>query len=203
MQAADSLSFLETNIDLMLGFASTGKYSKAEAARKIEEMYERIQIPAAKELARPMWEQIKVRLGIRSLYLRPQSLAELFALLRVHGANVRLRAGGTDLLVRLRKGSEWPAVIVDLKRVAELGADIAELDGRIRIGALAVMTDVIENKRLQKHFKRSAKPRGRGVVNPQPRDDRRQPVQRSTCGRTARRARYCAKQLISGNGKGR
>ena len=62
VQAADSLSFLETNIELMLGFAGTGKYSKAEVARKIEEMYERIQLPAAKELARPIWEQVKARL---------------------------------------------------------------------------------------------------------------------------------------------
>ena len=63
VQAADSLSFLETNIDLMLGFARSGKYTKAEVARKIEEMYERIQLPAAKDLARPIWEQVKVRLG--------------------------------------------------------------------------------------------------------------------------------------------
>ena len=152
VQAADSLSFLETNIDLMLGFANTGKYSQGDVARKIEGMYERIQIPAAKELARPIWERVKVRLGVRSLYLRPQSLVELFAIQRAHGDNARLLAGGTDLLVRFRKGSEWPAVIVDLKKVAELGADIVELDGCIRIGARAVMTDVIENKRLQAHF---------------------------------------------------
>ena len=63
VQAADSLSFLETNIDLMLGFARTGKYPKAEVALKIDAMYERIQLPAARELARPMWERAKVRLG--------------------------------------------------------------------------------------------------------------------------------------------
>jgi len=62
VQAADSLSFLETNIDLMLGFAKTGKYSRADVAFKIDQMYERIQLPAAKELARPMWEQAKARL---------------------------------------------------------------------------------------------------------------------------------------------
>lgn len=94
----------------------------------------------------------RVITGVRPLYLRPESLDELLSLLRAHGGNARLLAGGTDLLVRFRKGSEWPASIVDLKKVAELSADIAELDGRIRIGARAVMTDVIENKRLQHHF---------------------------------------------------
>lgn len=62
VQAADSLSFLETNIDLMIGFAKTGKYSPADVASKIDQMYERIQLPAAKQLARPMWEQARARL---------------------------------------------------------------------------------------------------------------------------------------------
>ncbi len=62
VQAADSLSFLETNIDLMVGFVKSGKYSKPEIAFKFDQMYERIQLPAARELARPMWEQAKAKL---------------------------------------------------------------------------------------------------------------------------------------------
>ena len=62
VQAADSLSFLETNIDLMLGFARTGKYSRTDVASKIDQMYERIQVSEARELARPMWERAKARL---------------------------------------------------------------------------------------------------------------------------------------------
>jgi hypothetical protein len=62
VQAADSLSFLETNVDLMLGFVKSGKYSAADIALKLDLMYERIQIPSAKELARPMWEHARSRL---------------------------------------------------------------------------------------------------------------------------------------------
>jgi hypothetical protein len=62
VQAADSLSFLETNIDLMIGFARSGKYSGTDVALKIDQMYERIQLPTAKELARPMWEHARARL---------------------------------------------------------------------------------------------------------------------------------------------
>ena len=90
--------------------------------------------------------------GGRPQYFRPQSLTELFALLSAHGPETRLLAGGTDLLVRVRKGFGWPAAIVDLKKVAELGAGIEELDGRIRIGARVVMTDIIEHERLREHF---------------------------------------------------
>lgn len=62
VQAADSLSFLDTNVDLMVGFLRTGKYSKGDITVKINQMYERIQLPDARELARPMWEQAKTRL---------------------------------------------------------------------------------------------------------------------------------------------
>lgn len=85
-------------------------------------------------------------------YLRPESLDELFALMRAHGRNARLLSGGTDLVVRLKKDIEGPAVVIDLKRVSGLGADITESGGRIRIGARAVMTDVINNRRLRELF---------------------------------------------------
>ena len=62
VQAADSLSFLETNIDLMLSFVKTGRYTRADVASKINGMYERIQLPGAAELARPMWQRAMTRL---------------------------------------------------------------------------------------------------------------------------------------------
>ena len=62
VQAADSLSFLETNIDLMLGFLRAGRYSRAQIEGKFDETYYRIQVPEAKTIARPMWEQAKARL---------------------------------------------------------------------------------------------------------------------------------------------
>ena len=61
-------------------------------------------------------------------------------------------AGGTDLLVRLRKGSEQPRVLVDLKHVAELRADVVHLGDVIRIGARAVITDVVAHTSLRHHF---------------------------------------------------
>ena len=166
VQAADSLSFLETNIDLMLGFASSGKYSRADVTHKIKEMYERIQVPGARELARPMWEQAAARLallglpqsdprsgtGVRPQYFRPESLGELLELLRANGPQARLLAGGTDLVVRMKKRQDSPSAVIDLKRVAELRADVNEVDGRLRIGARAVMTDLIESRTIQQHF---------------------------------------------------
>src|SRR5688572_22160050 len=84
-------------------------------------------------------------------YLRPESLQQLLTLMRLHGSGARLLAGGTDLLVRMRKGAEPPRAVIDLKRVAELRDDIVESNGVIRIGARAVMTDVIGNPSVRQH----------------------------------------------------
>jgi hypothetical protein len=54
VQAADSLSFLEMNIDLFLGFARSGRYSSREVRWKFEHSYERIRMPAARKLAHPL-----------------------------------------------------------------------------------------------------------------------------------------------------
>lgn len=90
--------------------------------------------------------------GVRPQYLRPESLGQLLTLLGVHGSDARLLAGGTDLLVGAKKGRGFPPVVIDLKRVADLRADVAEVDGRLRIGARAVMTDLIENSRAREVF---------------------------------------------------
>lgn len=61
VQAADSLSFLETNIELFLGFVrrggSDGKYPAHEVRKKFTQMFERIQIPRLKVLAQPLLDR--------------------------------------------------------------------------------------------------------------------------------------------------
>jgi carbon-monoxide dehydrogenase medium subunit len=85
-------------------------------------------------------------------YERPTSLAAAIGLLAEHGPEARLLAGGTDLLIRLRDGSVGPRVVIDLKRIAELAAGIAERDGVVAIGARATMTDLAADPRIRRHF---------------------------------------------------
>jgi hypothetical protein len=58
VQAADSLSFLEVNVDVFLGWMDAGdeKWDAGAVRAKFTWMYERIQIPQARELAKPMYE---------------------------------------------------------------------------------------------------------------------------------------------------
>lgn len=85
-------------------------------------------------------------------YVRPEALDDLVALMENHGPAAQLLAGGTDVVTRLRRGRIRPDIVIDLKRVDGLRADIVEQDGALRIGARAVMTDIIGDVRVQRHF---------------------------------------------------
>ena len=85
-------------------------------------------------------------------YERPTRLDDAVALLSAHGPDARLLAGGTDLIIRLRDGTIRPRVVVDVKRIAELDGDIREADGGLRIGALAVMTDIAADARIRRDY---------------------------------------------------
>jgi hypothetical protein len=62
VQAADRLSFLETNIDLFLGFVRSGRFSVDDVRTKFEHSYHRIRVPDAKALALPLFEAADARL---------------------------------------------------------------------------------------------------------------------------------------------
>lgn len=63
LQAADSLSFLEVQVELFVGLVAAGTLSRAQAERKLQRMYERIRVPRARELAEPMLSRGLARLG--------------------------------------------------------------------------------------------------------------------------------------------
>ena len=85
-------------------------------------------------------------------YVRPTTLADALGTLARHGANARVLAGGTDVLMRLRAGHMRPDVVVDIKDIAELSDEVVETGGVIRIGARVVMTDLVRDDRIRRHF---------------------------------------------------
>jgi CO/xanthine dehydrogenase FAD-binding subunit len=86
------------------------------------------------------------------IYVRPESLDEVFGLLDEHSAGALLLAGGTDVMVRLRAGRRPPRMVIDLKRVSALRADIQDCGTHLRIGARAVMSDLIADERIRRRF---------------------------------------------------
>jgi CO/xanthine dehydrogenase FAD-binding subunit len=95
-------------------------------------------------------------------YERPTSLGDAITLLAEHGADARLLAGGTDLIIRLRDGSIGPQTVVDLKRIGELDGEIREHDGGLVIGARAVMTAIAADDRIRRDYQALAE--GAAVV---------------------------------------
>lgn len=76
-------------------------------------------------------------------YSRPKTLAE--ALEQVSEAGSRCIAGGTDLLVALRKKKRSaPTRLVSLRSLAELNG-IREEDSGLRIGACTPLTDILKH----------------------------------------------------------
>jgi CO/xanthine dehydrogenase FAD-binding subunit len=85
-------------------------------------------------------------------YASPRRLGDALALLEEHGSGVRVLAGGTDLLVKMRLGHIQPSVVLDLKRVDALRSDVVEIGACLRVGARAVMTDLIADPRIRRHY---------------------------------------------------
>lgn len=85
-------------------------------------------------------------------YLRPTTLDQTIAALSDSSATPYLLAGGTDLIVRLRRGHLRPSVVIDTKGVRELRADIASVDGGLRFGARVTMTSIVRDTRVREHF---------------------------------------------------
>ena len=86
-------------------------------------------------------------------YARPTSLAEAFGLLAAHPVGgARLLAGGTDLLIRLRDGTFRPDIVVDVKSIEDLDGSISRVDGRVRFGALATMTDIVADAGVRRDY---------------------------------------------------
>ena len=67
-------------------------------------------------------------------YYTPTSIDEAVRLLAEHGAEARVIAGGTDLMVELQRGERQARVLVDVSRIGGLDRVRLEDDGLIHVG---------------------------------------------------------------------
>lgn len=76
-------------------------------------------------------------------YLIPNSLEETLELLAQHGADARLIAGGTDLVIELDMQARPACTLVDISRLPDLNEIHIDNEGWIHLGALVTHNDVI------------------------------------------------------------
>ena len=78
-------------------------------------------------------------------YIAVETLADACAVLATHGADARVLAGGTDLLVEWRRpAAKPPKVVLDISHVFDLGG-ITESDGAIILRPLATHADLLRS----------------------------------------------------------
>src|SRR2546423_8419747 len=75
------------------------------------------------------------RLLMDRRYLAPRTLDDAVSAFAAAAGGARLLAGGTDLLVQMRAGVLQPALIIDIKNIAEMTAVVETADGGFPIGA--------------------------------------------------------------------
>ncbi len=82
-------------------------------------------------------------------YAVPQSLEEAAQLLA--DGHATLLAGGTDLMLQTRAGvKSFEPLLININRIPELKC-VSESDGKIGIGALATVIDILESSLLHQH----------------------------------------------------
>lgn len=74
-------------------------------------------------------------------YIKPESLAQVFALIATHGDDARIIAGGQTLLATLNMRLSEPQILVDINAVPGLSG-ISLQDGYLRIGALTRHSEI-------------------------------------------------------------
>ena len=90
--------------------------------------------------------------GDVSKYFKPKTIEEAVSLLLRHKDEARVIAGGTDLLVQLKKGEVWPRYIINIKDI--LNQDIITYDEKkgLRIGALATIRSLEASPVIRQKF---------------------------------------------------
>jgi carbon-monoxide dehydrogenase medium subunit len=82
-------------------------------------------------------------------YYRPRTLKEALELLDRYKEGAKILAGGTDLLVKMKKGLLKPRAIIDISLIDDLKF-IGESDGSLVIGATTTLSDVESSDLVRK-----------------------------------------------------
>ncbi|MGA2720265.1 MAG: FAD binding domain-containing protein [Candidatus Acidiferrales bacterium] len=82
---------------------------------------------------------------------QPASVDDAVALLREHGSDAWVLAGGLDSFDWLKDRIKRPKVLVDLSQIKDL-AGVREMDGGLEIGAMTTLTDVVNDPSVKAKF---------------------------------------------------
>jgi 4-hydroxybenzoyl-CoA reductase subunit beta len=84
--------------------------------------------------------------------LRPRGIDEAVAMLAAHEGNIRVLAGGTDLIPSMRQKLFEPEYVLDLRGVGDLRGIRPHSDGSVEIGTLTALRAIENSSYLRQHF---------------------------------------------------
>jgi 4-hydroxybenzoyl-CoA reductase subunit beta len=84
--------------------------------------------------------------------LRPRTVEEAIGHLARHGGNIRVLAGGTDLIPSMRQKLFEPEYVLDLRGIAAMRGIKPHSDGGVEIGALTSLRDIEHSQFLRQHY---------------------------------------------------
>jgi 4-hydroxybenzoyl-CoA reductase subunit beta len=84
--------------------------------------------------------------------LRPRSLEEALGHLAQHSGNLRILAGGTDLIPSMRQTLFEPEYVLDLRAVVGMKGITTRPDGAVEIGAATTLREIERSEVLRRHF---------------------------------------------------
>jgi aerobic carbon-monoxide dehydrogenase medium subunit len=85
-------------------------------------------------------------------YLKPESLKETFVFLSQSKNKAGIVAGGTDLLAKMKRGSEPPEVLISIGALSELNYIRARDNGNLLIGAVTSLSGIESSSIIQRKF---------------------------------------------------
>ena len=92
---------------------------------------------------------VQYRADLTNRYESPSTMDETLALLASHRGRARLIAGGTDLVLEMRRGSRPEVeVLIDITRLGGLDRIEEDVGGVIHLGPLVTHADVIASEFL-------------------------------------------------------
>ncbi len=84
-------------------------------------------------------------------YYEPETVKEACMLLSKLEGQAKILAGGTDLIVQMKKGAITPGHVINIKKIKELDYIVEDKDG-YRLGALTRLSDIVNHAGLQKRL---------------------------------------------------
>lgn len=84
--------------------------------------------------------------------LRPRSVEDALAHLGTHQGNIRVLAGGTDLIPSMRQKLFEPQYVLDLRGISTLRGIKPQPDGGVEIGALTTLRAIERSDYLREHY---------------------------------------------------